>query len=352
MTIQIEFSADEIEKLNYERYNYPHPKVQKKMEALYLKSQNLPHNQICSLCHISESALTSYLHQYIKEGIEGLKKLGYKGKPNELMKHAQSLEQYFKENPPRNINEARDTIERLTGIKRSPTQIREFLKKIGMRCLKVGFVPGKAANPEKINEQEQFKKDELEPRLAEAKEGKRSVFFVDAAHFVHGSFLGFLWCFARIFIPSPSGRKRFNVLAALDAVSKEITIVTNETYINAESVCQLMAEIAKQGLDKPITFVLDNARYQKCALVQNYAAALNIELLYLPSYSPHLNLIERFWKFVRKDCLYSKYYEKFPEFKQAIDNCIRNAHAEHKDELETLLSWNFQSFKNVKISAV
>jgi transposase len=177
-------------------------------------------------------------------------------------------------------------------------------------------------------------------------------FFVDAAHFVHGAFLGYLWCFVRLFIPSPSGRKRFNVLAALDAVSKEIITVTNETYINAESVCQLMTELAKLGLVNPITLVLDNARYQKCALVQNYAAALNIELLYLPSYSPNLNLIERFWKFVRKECLYSEYYEKFPDFKQAIDNCIRNAHTEHKDDLESLLSWNFQSFKNVTISAI
>ncbi len=175
--IQIKFTADEIEKLNYERYHYPHPKVQKKMDALYLKSQDLPHNEICRLCQISESTLTIYLWQYIEGGIEGLKKLGYKGKTNELMKHADSLEQYFKQNPPRSINEAQDSIQRLTGIKRSPTQIRIFLKKIGMRCLKVGFVPGKAIDPEKINEQERFKKDELEPRLEEAKAGKRSVFF-------------------------------------------------------------------------------------------------------------------------------------------------------------------------------
>jgi transposase len=175
--IQIKFTTDEIEKLNYERYHYPHPKVQKKMEALYLKSQGLPHNEILRLCHISESTFTNYLWQYIQDGIEGLKKLGYKGKPNELMKHADSLEQYFKQNPPRSISEAQDSIQRLTGIKRSPTQIRIFLKKIGMRRLKVGFVPGKAIDPEKIDEQERFKKDELEPRLEEAKAGKRSVFF-------------------------------------------------------------------------------------------------------------------------------------------------------------------------------
>jgi transposase len=177
-------------------------------------------------------------------------------------------------------------------------------------------------------------------------------FFVDAAHFVHGAFLGFLWCFVRIFILSPSGRKRFNVLGALNAVSKEIITVTNETYINAESVCKLMVEIAQLELTMPITLILDNARYQKCALVKNCAAALNIELLYLPSYSPHLNLIERFWKFVRKECLYSKYYAEFSEFKNTIDNCIRNAHTNHRTELESLLSWNFQSFKNVQIAAV
>jgi hypothetical protein len=69
------------------------------------------------------------------------------------------------ENPPRSIGDAQDSIQRLTGIKRSPTQIRIFLKKIGMRCIKVGFVPGKAIEPEKIIEQEKFKTDELEPRL-------------------------------------------------------------------------------------------------------------------------------------------------------------------------------------------
>jgi hypothetical protein len=91
--------------------------------------------------------------------------------------YAESIEQYFRENPPRNTNEARDAIEKLTGIKRSPTQVRKFMKKLGLRCLKVGFVPGKAATPEKILEQEDFKKEELEPHLAEAKDGKRTIFF-------------------------------------------------------------------------------------------------------------------------------------------------------------------------------
>ena len=119
---------------------------------------------------------------------------------------------------------------------------------------------------------------------------------MDAAHFVMGAFLGLVWCFERVFIKSPSGRKRFNVLGALNAITHEVITVTNDTYINAESVCQLLHKLAALGLNIPMTLVLDNARYQKCQLVQELADSLGIEFLYLPSYCPNLNLIERLWK--------------------------------------------------------
>jgi transposase len=155
-----------------------------------------------------------------------------------------------------------------------------------------------------------------------------------------------------VFIPSPAGRKRFNVLAALNAVTKEVITVTNESYINAESVCELLVEIWALGLEIPITLILDNARYQKCQFVHDIAAFLGIELLYLPSYSPHLNLIERLWRFVRNDCLYSKYYEDFATFKHAITECLDKANTDHKESLDSLLAWNFQSFKKVNILTV
>ncbi len=128
--------------------------------------------------------------------------------------------------------------------------------------------------------------------------------------------------------------------------------MTNETYINAESMCQMLRKLNALNLNIPITVVLDNARYQKCQVVFALADTLNIELLYLPSYSPHLNLIERLWKFVRNQCLYSKYYANFDDFKGAIETCLDNANTIHKKSLQTLLTLNFQSFKNVHISTV
>lgn len=192
----------------------------------------------------------------------------------------------------------------------------------------------------------------MEPFLEKAKEGELKVFFVDAAHFVHGAYLGYLWCFARCFIKSPSGRKRFNVLGALDAITKEIITVVNETYINGQSVCDLMEEIARRNIGVPIKLILDNARYQKCELVKGVAERLNIDLIYLPSYSPNLNLIERFWKFVKKKCLYSKYYESFDLFKNAIEDVLENENSKYDRELKSILTLNFQTFKNVKIITV
>jgi transposase len=103
-------------------------------------------------------------------------------------------------------------------------------------------------------------------------------------------------------------------------------------------------KIAALGLTIPITLVLDNARYQKCALVRELAQSLNIELLYLTTYSPNLNLIERLWRFVKKQCLYSIYYADFDAFKAAISSCLEECHTTYKQELDSLLTLRFQSF--------
>lgn len=135
-----------------------------------------------------------------------------------------------------------------------------------------------------------------------------------------------------------------NVLGALNAITHELITITNETYIDAQSVCDLLWKTARLNLAMPITFILDNARYQKCTVVKNLAAQLHIELIFLPPYSPNLNLIERLWKFVKKQCLYSKYYSEFAKFKNAIMDCLQKTHSQHKEELASLLTPNFQSF--------
>ena len=136
------------------------------------------------------------------------------------------------------------------------------------------------------------------------------------------------------------------MLGALNAITHQLVTVTNETYITGSSVCELLERIAQLGLQMPITVVMDNARYQRCRLVQEKATVLGIEILFLPTYSPNLNLIERVWKFVRKECLYAKYYEHFELFKQAIEHCLSETTGLHKAALSSLLTLEFQSFQS------
>ena len=123
---------------------------------------------------------------------------------------------------------------------------------------------------------------------------------LDAAHFVFGTFLCCLWSFTRLFVRAASGRQRFNVLGAWNAVTRELVSVTNTTVVNTATMCELPHKIAALKLTGPITLVLDNARYQRNAAVMACAEQLGITLLFLPSYSPNLNLIERLWKFLKR----------------------------------------------------
>jgi len=273
MTIQLEFTPEIQAQLQYERYHPPHPIVQRRMETLWLKSQGLPQTQIAQLAGISPHTMREYFRLYQAGGMARLKELHLHRPPSDLAAHTVSWEAHFRADPPATIKAAQSEIETLTGMRRSETQVRHYLKTLGLRCRQVGMLPAKA-DPEVPAT---YLETELEPRLAKAQAGQGAVFLVDAAHFVLAPFLGFLGCFARMFIQAPAGRQRFNVLGALNAITHDLVMVTNDTSITATEVCTLLHKLADLHVTLPITVVLDNARYQKCALVLATAAEWHIE---------------------------------------------------------------------------
>lgn len=340
----VTFSAADLEAIQHDRYHHPDPQVQQKMEVLWLKHHGFSHKDIASVAGVSRSTVQRCLTDYLEGGLAGILPCYSKGPSSALDAHRSSLEEYFAKHPPRSIKEAQHVIEQQTGIRRSNSQVRQFLKRLGMRPRKMAAipVPPKSTIEEHAHKQAEFLEEKLEPRLAEARTGKRQLFFVDASHMVFGAFQGVVWCLVRWAVRAASGRKRYNVLGALDAVSHKLICVTNHSYINSLSVCDLLRAVAAASTGLPITLVLDNAAYQKCALVQQLAASLNIEMLYLPSYSPNLNLIERVWKFVKKEALRGTYHPDYNSFVGAIDQCLADLHGKHKAEMDTLLSHKFQ----------
>jgi transposase len=349
----VTFSEADLKTIAFERYHYPDPQVQRKLEVLWLLHQGETHERAATLAGVSRSSVHRYLTDYLEGGLDLIRRCPHQGSVSPLDEQQASLEEYFDQHPPHTVQEAQHVIEQRTGIRRGRTQVRRFLRRLGLKPRKACAipVPPKSTPDEHAQKQAEFLEDQLEPRLAAARAGRRQVRFVDASHFVFATFLGYLWCKVRWCVRAASGRKRFNVLGALDAVSHNLVQVTNHSYINAEAVCALLRAVVEAGTGLPITLVLDNARYQKCALVTDLAAQLGVELLYLPSYSPNLNLIERLWKFVKKECLNSIHYPNYEAFTTAITRCLDDLPTKHKADMASLLTPNFQTFENVSILA-
>jgi transposase len=142
--LRIEFSEEEISKLREERYHHPHPRVQRKMEAILLKSEGLSHTQIGSIVGVSQKTLREYFSQYITGGIERLKEINFYRQQSELMEHRVTIEALFRENPPATIKEAIERIKELTGIERTSTSVRGFIKKNRLKTVKNGSNPSKS----------------------------------------------------------------------------------------------------------------------------------------------------------------------------------------------------------------
>jgi transposase len=166
--ITIDFTPEDIDALHHERFHHPHPRVREKMEVVYLKSQGLLHKEICRLSRIPENTLRSYLRQFQDGGIERLKRLDLARPRSELSDHRETLEDYSRKNPPRSTAHAAD-IERLTGIRRGPTQVRKSLTGMGMKCRKLGMIPAKA------DERRKSLDERLWPRLRQARRLRRVV---------------------------------------------------------------------------------------------------------------------------------------------------------------------------------
>ena len=173
---------------------------------------------------------------------------------------------------------------------------------------------------------------------------------MDASHFVMGGFAGRVWSVVRKYVKTASGRQRYNVLGALNFVSKKIETVCNDSYVTSTQVIEMLVQLSVKYA-KPIKIILDNARYQRCAAVIEKAAELGIELVFLPTYSPNLNLIERVWKIVKSKVLSSAYHETFCDFCGNISNCIDTLHDKCADEMASSVTDKFHIVDESQIAA-
>jgi transposase len=135
------FSESVVETLARERYQHPDPRVQERMEILWLKSKKETNERIAELANVSRSTVQRTLRIYAAKGLDGIRTFGWKGQPSALTPHRGIIEEEFRKRPPHTAHEATRRIEELTGVNRKASRVRKFMKQMGMKCLKVAPIP-------------------------------------------------------------------------------------------------------------------------------------------------------------------------------------------------------------------
>lgn len=249
----------------------------------------------------------------------------------------EELCEYLEKNLCSKVEEIVAYIEKRYGIKYTVSGVTDLLHREDFVYKKTKIIPGKAD----AEKQKRFIEKYNELKANKAPDDP--IYFGDGVHPTHNTESHYAWIRKgkNKEIRSNTGRQRLNINGAIDIETKEVVARYDDT-LNAQSTVELFKEIEKKHpLATNIYFILDNARYYQCHVVKEYLVNSKIKLVFLPPYSPNLNLIERLWKFFRKKITKGQYYEKFGEFKFACEQFFKDL-KRYKQELDSLLTENFQ----------
>lgn len=234
------------------------------------------------------------------------------------------------------------------GVCYSVSGMRDVLHRLGFVYKHTKAVPSRA------DEQQQLAfLDEVLPDLLEqAQQGEAVVYYADGCHPTHNTKTGRGWIRKGqdFEVDCNSGRQRVNINAAVNALKPEHVVYDVADTINAQSTQRLSRKLLRKHPKKKIYLICDNARYNRNKMLQAWAANQRIEFVFLPAYSPNLNIIERLWRFLRKQVIHSIYYDAYDKFRKSIIAFLENIKA-YKLELRSLLTLNFRTVGGTSVYA-
>jgi transposase len=313
-----------------------------RIKAVLYLHYGLSYTEIAKLLLFDEVTIRRYLKQFQQRGIDGLLEYRYTGGKSRLTCTQEAeLKEYFKEQTPQTALAAVKHIKNEYSVSYSVIGVTKLLHRLGFVYKKPKVLPAKSDR----EKQEAF--------LAMYKQTKKQLgtndrlYFLDATHPTHNTTLAYGWILKGKandkFVKTNSGRKRLNLNGAISMHNKTAIVLEEET-INAEATIHLLEAIKQKQKYGKVYLILDNARYHHAKMVRRWILHHpRFKLLFLPAYSPNLNLIERLWKFFHQKVTYNRYFETFAEFKSTTLSFFGNLN-QYENELATLLSDNFQLF--------
>ena len=338
-------SSDQVTVLRSTHKTVKDKKLADRIKAILYIHYGLSYEDTAKLLILDEVTLRRYVQKFQEQGVSGLLEYHYHGGKSQLtLIQQKELEEHLVSHTLTTAKEIREYIVQTYGKTYTLIGITKFLHRMGFTYKKPKIVPGNASALLQQEFLEKYK--ELKKDLGKDDQ----IYFSDATHPTHNTKPSYGWIKRGkkhdVYIKSNTGRKRINLLGAITIGSKQAVVIEEET-INAQAIIHLLEKIKQKQKAGKVYMVLDNAKYHHARLVKNWL--LNhprFHLVFLPPYSPNLNLIERLWRFFHQKVTNNQYFSTFQDFKEATMQFFQNLH-HYKQELDTLLTENFQLFPKV-----
>lgn len=311
-----------------------------RIKAMLLLNKGYSYGQTADILLMDEDSIRRWYQEHETGGIENLLQDRYKGGETKLsMKQQQELTAHLDRQICLTSKEVCQYVKKRYCVNYTVKGMTDLLHRLGFVYKKPKHIPGKANR----EAQEEFIKQYKE--LKQNKNLQDKIYFMDGCHPLHNSLLGYGWIKKgkEKFVKANTGRERVNLNGAYNTEENKI-IVREDESINAQSTVALLKQILHEQSQGILYVILDNARYYHSKYVKEFLEKnTRIKFVYLPPYSPNLNLIERLWKLMKKKVAYNKYYEKFSVFRENIMMFFQNSN-QYQLELKNLMTENFQLF--------
>lgn len=329
------------------RYKSESPIVSKRLNAIVIFDKTQNKKKTSELTGIPKRTVEQYINEYSKHGLDYVLVTHYPERHSALMEHKDEILEEFELNPPQSIPEAKSRIKKLTGISRSDTQIRKYLNKIGVSRKKPTLIPMTKSDTslkEKINTQSEYVENVLKPHIEKHRNNEETLLFMDACHVQLAATLCFIWSASKHYIKAFPKQGRVSIIGAVSAHGGKQIFRIIDGNVNAYEIAQFLADVRENIPSGNISIVLDNANYHKTDMVLGLAKSLDIKLLFLPTASPNLNIIERVWGFVKKNFVYNTCFLNKDDLMLALNKSIKKLGTKYSKNMSSLLTCKFQMF--------
>lgn len=344
MPIESFLKDKDIDVLTKSHKNCCDKKTADRIKAVLLINKGYSYLQIEEILLLDERTLSRLKKLYLEKGLIGLVSNNYLGGFFKLSDdQIKNLKDEIDSNLYSTAKEICNYVEKTFNVKYTPQGMVQTLHKLGYSYKKTSPVPGKMNSDKQRHFVEEYEK------LYKTLPNNEKVFFLDGCHPTFNNHFGKAWIKtgSDFEVKTQTGRKHLNLMGAFNPKNQE-TIIKNYSTLNRDAVKDFLKLLRKRNEDCKLHVIWDNVPYQHSEEVKQLAKDLEISLVYLPPYSPNLNLIERYWGFLKKKLLLNKYFSSFEEFHDAIINFSKKKSKKLKIELASYIPEKFHLYSTLE----